>query len=556
MQKIKSLALVLVFLFCLCGVIAGCGDTDPETNQEKDSVTSIKLRYNNKAISGDSLTVNMSLGTMTFTANVQVTGKASTDFTLESTNTGVATVSGKTVTLLGPGQTTITGTAVGDATKTHAITLNVFVFPKPYNITNNFGEDSSTEFLAQWHNDSDVDTQKLQIVTETGDFVNAREITVTGVPFEGLPEAEPPNNIGDYPLRNVFRAHVDNLSPNTRYKYRMGNAGAWSDTFYHLTSGGSFADFSFTVVTDPQNGEHSAMITTLTAANDFDADNRFFLMLGDIVNDTGKNPDEIVSYTEAANEFNINTPISATQGNHDTYRNVSTNDQYVFGEASVFNAFVTFPDNGWDTHEDKANRSQAYYYYYNNVLIIMLNTMATSADAGTAEPNHNQQAAWLRQILQNDRDNGLSKYTIVATHVSPFGGRSSERWLQANVRAAYGPICSEFGVDIFFAGHDHVYGRSNPIKIQTGQTALSAMDFNETPGGTIYSIISATGPKFYEIDANDTWVPQYFPVTFSAGTSTTQPGVFVNVKVTEEKLTVTAMRADGEELDTYEVEAK
>jgi len=632
MKKVKTLAVVLVFSLCLGGVMAGCGDADPGPGPEENSVTSIRLRYNNAQIPNNSLTVNLTLGTLTFTADVQVSGNASKDFTLESSKPDVATISDKTVTLHAAGQTKITAIAAGDSSKKHTITLNVidntpysitvtggtadkttavagqtvtltpgtppqgkvfsdwtiepdvfmlppnsFVMPPsnvivtgnfedastatiPYNITNNFGQDSSAEFLAQWHNDSTVTTQTLQFVTASGSFADATEITATGVAFQGSASQTPPNNIGDYSLRNVFRAHVEDLSPDTRYKYRVGADGAWSPVFYHLTSKGTFADFSFTVATDPQNGEHSAMITTLNAANDFDDNNRFFLMLGDIVNDTGKNPGEIVSYTNAANEFNNSRPISATQGNHDTYLNVSASDQYVFGEATVFNAFVTFPDNGWDTNQNKANRSQAYYYYYNKVLIIMLNTMATANATGISEPNHTQQAAWLRQILQNDREQGLSRYTIVGTHVSPFGGRAAERWLQANVRAAYGPICSEFGVDLFFAGHDHVYGRSNPIKMQTGQTALDDIDFNETPGGTIYSIVSATGPKFYAIEQADTWVPQYFPVrtdTIAAQSPDGNVGVYVNVKVTEEKLTVTAMRAkDGVELDTYEVPAK
>jgi len=550
MKKFKTLTVVLVFLLCLCGVMTGCGDS--ETAPETDSVTSIRLSCTGHTISNNSLTVNLSVGTLTFTADVQVTGKASTDFTLESSNTGIAIVSGKTVTLSEGGNTTIRATAVGDTAQKHAVTLNIENdtvpgLSKPYFITNNFGEDSSTEFLAQWQNDTDVDTQTLQIVTATGNFANAREITVTGESFEGN------STIGTYSARNIFKAHVTDLTPNTRYKYRMGNTGAWSDTYYHLTSRGSFADFSFTVVTDPQNGEHSAMSVTLREADAFDNDHKFYLMLGDIVNDIAKNPDEIVSYTNAASEFNINRPIAATQGNHDTYRNVSQSDQYQFGEASVFNRFITFPDNGWDTHADKANRSQAYYFYYNDVLFIVPNTMATSGNVSTSAPTHTVQAGWLREVLAADRarPNGKSKYTIVVTHVSPLGGRSSERWLQPEIRAAYGPICTEYGVDLFLAGHDHVYGRSNPIKIETGKTALSAIDFNPTDGGTIYSIISATGPKFYTFDT-DTWVPQYFPVR----TDNQEPGVFVNVKVTAEKLSVTAVRVDGEVLDTYDVAAK
>jgi hypothetical protein len=267
----------------------------------------------------------------------------------------------------------------------------------------------------------------------------------------------------------------------------------------------------------------------------------------------GSSPKEIISYTNAANEFNVKRPIAATQGNHDTYYLDGTS--YNFGEATVFNAFVTFPDNGGDTQPDKAARSQSYYFYYNKVLIIMLNTMATSVGVVTPSPDYTRQANWLKEVLENDRRDRLSRYTIVFTHVSPFSCRESERYPSPAVRAAFGKIFTDYSVDIVFAGHDHVYARSNPIKIGE-DTTLSAMEaagnFNTVSDGTIFSIVSATGPKFYTITATDTWVPKYFPIR----SDQQSPGVFVNVKVTASKLIVTAKRSDGMQLDTYEVAAK
>jgi hypothetical protein len=459
MNRFKTLAVVLVFSLCLCGVMAGCDDSDPGGKKQSGS--------------------------------------------------------------------------------------------KPYNITNNFGEDSSSELVAQWHNSGSIETQKLQIAPKTGDFSKAQTITVTGRVFEG--EA---GSIGEFEARNVFRAEVTGLSPNTPYKYRMGDTGAWSETYYHVTSSGAADNFSFTVVSDPQSGAHSDMRNTLRAADAFDPESRFYLMGGDVVDEIGKNPAEIVSYTNVASEFNKYRPIAATQGNHDTYYDNGTDNQYRFGESTVFNAFVTFPDNGWDTHADKANRSQSYYFYYNKVLFIILNTLATGNNAGTAEPNHAKQAEWLKKILEDDRAHNLSRYRIVLSHISPLSGRNTDRWLTPGVRAAYGKICTDNDVDIFFAGHDHVYGRSNPIKIGTN-TALNSINFNETPGGTIFTIVSATGPKFYTID-NAADVAKYFPVK----ADDSRPGVYVNVKVTAEKLIVTAMKllsdgtGPGTELDTYEVAVK
>jgi hypothetical protein len=125
--------------------------------------------------------------------------------------------------------------------------------------------------------------------------------------------------------------------------------------------------------------------------------------------------------------------------------------------------------------------------------------------------------------------------------------------MSPEVRAAFGKIFSDYEVDIVFAGHCHVYGRSNPIKIGE-DTAISALDFSDTPGGTVYSIAGTTGPKFYAVSTNAV-VHQYFP--FNAGQSVISPGgMYLNVNVSAEKLTVTANKLNGTVVDTYEVPAK
>lgn len=415
----------------------------------------------------------------------------------------------------------------------------------PYNITTNFGEDSSTEFLVQWHNDAAIPVQKIQITAEEDvDFQHAREIAVAGEPFSLSGE------IGTISPRNIFRGRVDGLERNTKYRYRIGDLGAWSQVFHHETSGAG-TEFSFTVVADPQSSSHANMSHVMRAANAFDDDNRFFLMAGDIVNEISKYPNEILSYTSAANEFNERTPVVATQGNHDTYWTTGDN-VYKFGESTIFNTFITFPDNGCESDH---NKSQSYYFYYNNVFFVVLNTMVTDAQ-------HAVQAQWLRNILEHDRARKLSQYTIVLCHIGPFGNRYFEKWKEPVVRSTYGKIFSDYEVDIVFAGHDHTYARSNPIKIGT-DSAIDAIDFNPTPNGTIYSIAGATGPKFY--DATDERSAEYYPFRTTTMLEM-EPGVFVNVQVTSEKLVVEAVRVAGtntrrEEvpqvtLDSYEVMAK
>jgi hypothetical protein len=69
----------------------------------------------------------------------------------------------------------------------------------------------------------------------------------------------------------------------------------------------------------------------------------------------------------------------------------------------------------------------------------------------------------------------------------------------------------------------------------------NAGNFNAVPGGTVFSIVSVTGLKSYNITQSDKWIPKYFPVR-ADNPRDNDPGVFVNVKVTAGKLTVTAKR--------------
>ena len=601
--------LLPVFVLALCLCIINCGETDSEAG----SVTSIRLWYKGGVIPNNSLTVNLSAGTLTFTADVQITGNASKDFSLASSNPAVAAVSGKTVSLVSGGQTLITAAAASDSGKKHSITLNVnddnvysiavsgggadmstalygqtvtltpgtqagmvfsdwtinppgvvmispnqFKMPPsdvtvtgnytgtgtgPYNITNNFAGDSSGGFVAQWHNDSSLAVQTLQFVAAAGSFDNAENITVTGIPFETG------GTLGTHALRNIFKTEVTGLSPATLYKYRMGGPGSWSKAFTYMTSEGADAEFSFSVISDPQHAIHDAMITALNLAEAYDEDNRFFIVCGDLV-ERMDNPSEIISYTNAANTFNIRKPLAAVQGNHDTYKS-DTGSEINKGESTVYNAYITFPDNGLT--EPNPNKSKAYYFYYNKVLFIMLNTFIDETGDQTPQVN------WVKGILEHDRVNKLSKYRIVAMHMGAFGNHYYEDYWIKLSRKNYGKIFADYGVDIVFSGHDHTYSRSNPIKIGSN-TAIESIDFNSTPGGTIYTIAGATGPKFYgSIDGYLTGAAPYLEASFPISTKTTleiTPGIFINVKAGQDRLSVTAMRLDGKKMDEYTVLVK
>ena len=415
---------------------------------------------------------------------------------------------------------------------------------KPYSITNNLGENAESELVVQWQNEAGSLDQRVQITTaDDVDFTYAHNVDATEriLDHEILTEKK----LGDYPTRGIYKANITGLEPGTDYIYRIGASDNWSETYYHTTAEGEASEFSFTVCSDPQAPTHVEMSNTLTKANEYDPDHRFFICNGDIVNDMGKAPSEIASYTAAATEFNRYKPIAVSQGNHDTYGTTGDN-VYLFGEATVFNSYVTFPDNGF---EDDPTKSNSYYYYYNNVLFIVMNTLIKDED-------YDRQADWLIDVLEANKESGRGEYIIVNSHIGPIGNRYGDKWKESPIRNTYTPIFNKYKVDCVFYGHDHTYARTNPIVID-GTMDLKTVDTTpDTENGVIYSIVGATGPKFYGED-DKSYQTNIWEIRTTAKADV-EPGVFVNVRVKDDELEVIAQKSDEEMtlLDSYTVPKK
>ena len=85
---------------------------------------------------------------------------------------------------------------------------------------------------------------------------------------------------------------------------------------------------------------------------------------------------------------------------------------------------------------------------------------------------------------------------------------------------------------------------------------LKTFDTTPNPDGTIYSMVGATGPKFYDI-ATKAYESNIWKVREKA-----DPGTFINLHVTGDELEVKAFRLKGtsgtevEEIDSYKIAKK
>lgn len=401
----------------------------------------------------------------------------------------------------------------------------------PYNITNNFGEDASRELLVLWHNDASIETQYIEYTDELDiDFENATKISVEGQLWSTS------GSVGTYTERKVFRVAINDLEPDSNYIYRVGTTNAWSIVFHHRTAEID-GTFSFTGVTDAQTASHEMMVITMNAANNFDDDNRFFLNTGDMVDYMGSQPGQIADYALKANQINNQRVIATVLGNHETY---NTSNAEVRDESTVYDGFFYNPQNGLDGEGNLSRKNTSYFFYYNNVLFVMLNTVIS---------NHATQAEWIKDVLEADKNSDRpAQYIIVGAHYGPFGNYFYLNSNMDDIKKHYAPIFTEYEVDIVLFGHDHTYFRTNPLKIGYGGQLAS---FDAVEGGVYYMSMATTGPKF--LAGQEASREQFAVCTMEALSS----GVFVNVKVTREKLAIHAKSVAGSEVDDYfEIPAK
>ncbi|MHC4952672.1 MAG: metallophosphoesterase family protein [Planctomycetota bacterium] len=86
--------------------------------------------------------------------------------------------------------------------------------------------------------------------------------------------------------------------------------------------------------------------------------------------------------------------------------------------------------------------------------------------------------------LASDLATNTRAWTILYLHHPPYS--SSKHGSDRRVRAAIAPLCSRYGVDVVFAGHDHVYERSHPLD-----------------GGTVYVVTGGGGKSLYVAGRSD-----------------------------------------------------
>lgn len=250
------------------------------------------------------------------------------------------------------------------------------------------------------------------------------------------------------------------LEPGTTYTYRVGGDGHWSPETTFTTPGapGAFDTYRVAVIGDSR-GAYEAWDDLLLAMEAHEPD--FYVFGGDMV-DLGPSQPQWDAWFEAAGDLFARKVIVPAHGNHEFL------SVHYFAQFSM------------------PNNEQWFSIRYGDLHLVSLNDTVYAP-----EDRSEHQVAYLDQVFAEHP----SAWQVAVHHQSIYS-TCTTHGSDEELRQWWGPAYDRNGVDLVFAGHNHVYERSVPI---TGGVQVAP------EVGTHYFVTGGAGAPLY-----DEFAPEWF----------------------------------------------
>ena len=338
----------------------------------------------------------------------------------------------------------------------------------PDRIVLTWAGDPATTQAVTWRTSTDVD-QAVAEITEAepgpGFTAKARRITAT---TEGLE-----TNLNEAHFHSV---RFDQLKPETKYAYRVGDAVNWSEWFHFTTASHQPGPFSFIYFGDAQNDVRSMWSRVIREAYSDAPKARFMIHAGDLIN-RAESDAEWGEWFGAGHWLNAMVPSVPVPGNHEQARDAEGNRRLSHHWRPSF----TLPENGPEGLEETC-----YTLVYQDVRIVGLDS----------NRELEAQAAWLDELLTGNQ----ARWVICTFHHPVFSTGNNRD--NPQLRETWKPIFDKHRVDLVLQGHDHTYGRTGldtPLAGATIGNVPTGVNKVDSQTGTVY-VVSVSGPKMYELD--------------------------------------------------------
>jgi hypothetical protein len=338
------------------------------------------------------------------------------------------------------------------------------------------------------------------VISDAAPDLEEKKVTIPGTckPWE------------DGNLKNMgHKVIFENLKPETKYSYRVGNPNNWSEWFQFETSSEKAEPFSFLYFGDIQNNIKSYGSRILRQAYSHFPEADFMLFVGDLVRVSSE--EYWKEYFYASGWILGMLPSLPSPGNHEY--DEQENGPRTFSKH--WNQIFTMPSN-----EPSAKyRNRNYYIDYQGVRFISLDSPAFEGNSEDDE----MVFGWLEHSLTENPN----RWAIVFTHYPIYSCKQGVDNKRYRERAKI--ILEKYGVDLVLQGHDHTYCRGQYL-------SSSGID---VPNHPMY-IVSVAGQKMYGLNAS---------LLSDRVASNTQLYQYINIKGNE--LSYKSFTATGELYDEF-----
>lgn len=347
-----------------------------------------------------------------------------------------------------------------------------------YNVVTCPGEDMATTMRINFQSNKSIKDLSVEytVATDTT-YANAKTVEATYVEFSRSDRYNGNSYVGMSEVRNVWNAELVNLSPKTKYIYRIVSGDkAYATDYTFETASSTNEDFSFLFMTDPQyyNEDGASKFNIMTEQHIKDSDIKFALITGDITDKGGNSSYWDMFYTKSSLK---KIPFITTVGNHEYYDSgTATIDN------SIYNHYFNNPQNG-----PEHCKGSSYYFLYNNVLFIMLDSEVKGINS--------ELVSWFKSVCNSY----TVDYIIVGCHRSCYAGA---QYYSDGVTflKTWGSVFDECAVDLVLSGHDHMFARTKNLY----KDAVSTNPYL----GTTYILGGSAGNKYYS-KQNNTNIPKW-----------------------------------------------
>ena len=377
-------------------------------------------------------------------------------------------------------------------------------------------KDNSTSRTIMWQSDSSEPDAVIEYRLVSSDDIKTLSASDAAFTDDGS-------------MTYIHEGTIIDLTPDTKYEYRIGYSTDRRSDWYPLETAGA-GEYEVLIYPDSQAGDYSEWEQLVKNSADRNPNAALYISMGDLV-DNGEQAYQWRTWLDSIKPLSARIPLAPTLGNHEMY----TLD-WKMREPRAYLNYFDVPSNGNTTFD-----RHYYSYDYGDVHYVVLDTQLYES---THEDNHDVhhpdlydvQVQWLRQDLASN----TKKWTVVLMHRDPFqyafnrpGASRAAGFDEEGV--LFMPIFDEFNVDLVLSAHLHSYRNRGHVR-----------NFERDASGPLYILTGIAGDA-----RRPNW--QQHPLDVYVAPDR-EKNNYMTMTVTPNRLVVRAFLADGTQIDESVIE--